>query len=73
MVGMLPGIITTVLLMTLPWSAKAALLAMFCLQNLFFGGFVTVLSWVAVTSAGHTKVRTTFSYTYCLSYVIFCR
>ncbi|CAE7157781.1 unnamed protein product [Rhizoctonia solani] len=52
----LPSILAVILLMTLPWSNRVGLLCAYYVLN--FGGapsFVMVLSWVTVTTSGHTK------------------
>lgn len=57
MLFFLPSVLAVVLLMTLPWTNSAGLLCAYYLLN--FGGapsWVMIVSWVTVTSSGHTKV-----------------
>ena len=52
----LPSILGAILLITIPWGNRVGLLCAFYVLN--FGGapsFVMCLSWVTVTTAGHTK------------------
>ncbi|KZV92689.1 MFS general substrate transporter [Exidia glandulosa HHB12029] len=56
----MPSVLAAILLMTLPFSNRVGLLSAFYVLG--FGGapsFVFVVSWVASTSAGHTKRLTT--------------
>ncbi|KAI0137045.1 MFS general substrate transporter [Xylariales sp. AK1849] len=51
-----PSVLSVLLLMCLPWTNRIGLLCAYYLMN--FGGapsFAMVISWVAVTSSGHTK------------------
>ncbi|KAL8650599.1 MAG: hypothetical protein Q9226_005076 [Calogaya cf. arnoldii] len=51
-----PSVLAVVLLMALPWDNRIGLLCAFYVLN--FGGapsWVMVVSWVAVTTSGHTK------------------
>lgn len=57
MLFFLPSILSVILLMTLPWDNKVGLICAYYVLN--FGGapsWVMIVSWVTVTSAGHTKV-----------------
>jgi MFS family permease len=56
--GFIIPIIACILLLALPWSAQAGLLLSVYLIGTSGAGFVTIISWVAVTSAGHTKKMT---------------
>ncbi|KAF8707679.1 MFS general substrate transporter, partial [Rhizoctonia solani] len=51
-----PSVLAVILLITLPWHNRIGLLCAYYVLN--FGGapsFVMVLSWVTVTTSGHTK------------------
>ncbi|KAK7998474.1 hypothetical protein PG989_006514 [Apiospora arundinis] len=51
-----PSVLSVILLMTLPWGNRVGLLCAYYLNN--FGGapsWAMVVSWVAVTTSGHTK------------------
>ncbi|CAE6506910.1 unnamed protein product [Rhizoctonia solani] len=52
----IPSVLAAILLITLPWHNRIGLLCAYYVLN--FGGapsFVMVLSWVTVTTSGHTK------------------
>ncbi|KAK8845605.1 hypothetical protein IAR55_006321 [Kwoniella newhampshirensis] len=55
----IPNIISGVLLVALPWTAKAGLLVAVYLGGVGTPGFVLSLSWCAESNAGHTKKTTT--------------
>ena len=54
----MPSVLSVVLLMFLPWSKKVGLLCAFYVNH-FSGApsYAIAVSWVAVTTSGHTKVR----------------
>ncbi|KAG8947324.1 hypothetical protein FRC03_001064 [Tulasnella sp. 419] len=56
--GFLPAVLSCLLLMCLPWSNKPGMLAALYLMQWSGLGFITVLHWVTVTVAGHTKKMT---------------
>ena len=59
-----PSVLAVVLLMALPFSNRVGLLCAYYVFN--FGGapsFVMVVSWVTVTTSGHTKVCRPDTYT----------
>ncbi|WWD22552.1 hypothetical protein CI109_107045 [Kwoniella shandongensis] len=55
----IPNIISGVLMVALPWTARAGLLVAVYLGGVGTPGFVLSLSWCAESNAGHTKKTTT--------------
>ncbi|ORY25069.1 putative membrane transporter [Naematelia encephala] len=55
----IPSIISGILLIALPWTAKPGLLVGVYLGGFGTPGFVLALSWCAATNTGHTKKTTT--------------
>ncbi len=63
----MPSVLSVVLLMSLPWSNKIGLLCAYYMNN--FGGapsFAMVVSWVVITTSGHTKVLLRFLLNICM-------
>jgi len=54
----IPNIISGILLISLPWTAKPGLLLAVYLGGFGTPGFVLALSWCAATNTGHTKKTT---------------